>query len=142
MKLADAISSISVGGISIVSKVSWLSISVSISTTLATNNMLEGMSRRVKLADAIGSISVRGISIVSKVSWLSISATLSKSLRRPGNKRGSSTGMSSDTGNKGTETIAISIRTETIAIGKVSWLSLGISTTLANITTAPKTGGL
>merc|ERR1719431_2267976 len=87
------------------------------------------------------SISIRSIAI-SKVSWLSISTTLANSLRRPGYKGGSSTGMPSNTRNKGTESITISIRTESITVSKVSWLSVSISTTLANISTAAKAGGL
>merc|ERR1719431_989079 len=87
---------------------------------------------------SIGMVSI-GISIpISVVSIsISISTTLAKSLRRPGYKGGSGTGMSSNTQTIGTDTIAIGIGTE--AIGQVSWLS--ISTALANIATAAIAGG-
>merc|ERR1712055_1014659 len=139
---AIAISTISIVSTTSISVgISVISISISISTTLATDNTLVGVSSRVKLADSVNSSVIRkaktnSISIrteaISKVSWLSISTTLTNSLRRPGYKGGSSPGMSSNSRNKGAESITISIRTKSITISKVSWLSVSISTTLAN----------
>merc|ERR1712055_883086 len=140
-----------VSTVSISVGISIISISISISTTLATDNTLVGVASWVKLTDSVNSsvirktktnpISIRSIAI-TKISWLSISTTLANSLRRPGYKGGSSTGMSSNSRNKGTESITISIRTKSITVSKVSWLSVSISATLANITTAAKAGGL
>merc|ERR1712106_314105 len=128
-----------------------VSISISICTTLATGNMLEGVSSWVKLVDSVNSSIVRktkrnsmeSISIKS-ITRFSISTTLAKSLGRSGNKGGGGTRMSGNTKTMSMETITISTGIA-ISIGQVSWLSisLSISATLAVMEgrTAAKTGG-
>merc|ERR1712128_339152 len=133
-----------------------VSISIGISTTLATGNMLEGVSSWVKLVDSVNSSIVRktkrnsmeSISIKS-ITRFSISTTLAKFLGRSGNKGGGGTGMSGNTKTMSIETMSMETITIStgiaISIGKVSWLSisLSISATLAVVEgrTATKTGG-
>merc|ERR1739838_593978 len=140
--------------ISTISITTIVSISISISTTLATGNMLEGVSSWVKLADSVDSSIVRktkrnsmeSISIKS-ITRFSISTTLAKSLGRSGNKGGGGTGMSGNTKTMSIETMSMeSITISTgiaISIGQVSWLGLSLSATLAVMEgrTAAKTGG-
>merc|ERR1712002_993354 len=111
-----------------------ISLSISISTTLATCNMLERVSSTgVELADSMDSSVVwetDGNSVVSveSISWLSASLA-PESLRRSGFKGGSKTGVGSNTG----KVVSISIGTESISIGKISWLSVSISAALVKV---------
>merc|ERR1711956_60950 len=144
---------ISITTISITTIVS-ISIGISISTTLATGNVLEGVSSWVKLVDSVNSSIVRktkrnsmeSISIKS-ITRFSISTTLAKSLGRSGNKGGGGTGMSGNTKTMSIETMSMETITIStgiaISIGQVSWLSLSLSATLAVVEgrTAAKTGG-
>merc|ERR1711892_926771 len=121
-------------------------VSISISTTLATGNMLEGVSSWVKLVDSVNSSIVRKTKrnsiTIKSITGFSISTTLAKSLGRSGNEGSGSTGMSGNTKTMSIETIAISTGI-TISIGQVPWLSIGLSATLAVMEgrTATKTGG-
>merc|ERR1712123_162648 len=123
--------SISMVSISIrISIISIASISLSISTTLATGNMLEGVTGGVELIDAMNGSIVRktkrnSISVKS-ITRLSISATLAKSLGRSGYEGCGTSRVSSNT--KTMKTISIS-KGIAVSISKISWLS--ISTTLA-----------
>jgi len=97
-KVSISMASISMMTISITTIVS---ISIGISTTLTTGNMLEGVSSWVKLVDSVDSSIVRktkrnSISIKS-ITRFSISTTLAKSLGRSGNEGGGGTGMSGNT---------------------------------------------
>merc|ERR1712123_203589 len=79
---------------------------------------------------------------IKSITRFSISTTLAKSLRRSGYEGGGGTGMSGNTKTMSIETITISTGI-TISIGQVSWLSIGLSATLAVMEgrTATKTGG-
>merc|ERR1712086_746623 len=145
VSISISMTSISVMTISITTIVS---ISFSISTTLATGNMLEGVSSWVKLVDSMNSSIVRKTKrnsiTIKSITGFSISTTLAKSLGRSSNEGGSGTGMSGNTKTMSIKTITISPGI-TIAIGQVSWLGIGLSlsATLAVMQgrTANKTGG-
>merc|ERR1719186_1247691 len=114
-----------------ISIVSIASISLSISTTLATGNMLEGVTATgMELGHAMNGSIVRktktnSISVIS-ITGFSISATLAKSLGRSGYERGGVSRVSSNT-----KTMGIDSMMKTISISKIFWLSISLSTTLA-----------
>merc|ERR1712086_74130 len=144
-KVSISMASISMMTISITTIVS-ISFSISISTTLATGNMLEGVSSWVKLVDSMNSSIVRKTKrnsiTIKSITGFSISTTLAKSLRRSGYKGGGGTRMSGNTKTMSIETITISTGIA-VAIGQVSWLGIGLSATLAVMEgrTAAITGG-
>merc|ERR1712123_358712 len=142
-KVSISMASISMGTITTIVSIS---IGISISTTLATGNMLEGVSSWVKLVNSVNSSIVRKTKrnsiTIKSITGFSISTTLAKSLGRSSNEGGSGTGMSGNTKTMSIKTITISPGI-TIAIGQVSWLGIGFSATLAVVEgrTATKTGG-
>merc|ERR1711892_1631942 len=132
-KVSISMASISMMTISKTTIVS-ISFSISISTTLATGNMLEGVSSWVKLVDSVDSSIVRKTKrksiTIKSITGFSISTTLAKSLGRSGNEGGGGTGMSGNTKTMSIETMSmetITISTGiTISIGQVSWLGIGL----------------